>query len=179
MNIFIDRKNGIVKWKFHDKDIKVHNTDIIYAFEYANDMVMLKVKGKSEEIWFVLYDKEGNKILSYSVNAKEIVINKNKHLKITGLISVEYSKKYNKIIILRGIDNQEQNLIIMDYNGYEISKVKNPKGYTFVYTKNMGNMIVVVCQGNSNLTKDKYGRNDWNYRLDLNNYYIERLSIMQ
>lgn len=179
MNIFTDRKNGIVKWSYNNKDIKIQNTDMMFAFEYANDMVMLKVKGKDSKIGFVLYNTDGTIILSYSVKAEGIIIKENKHLKINNLISVEYSKKYNKIIILRGIDDENQKLIIMDCNGDEISSIKNPVGYTFYYTKNVGNMVMVVCQGNSDLTKDKYGRNEWNYRIDLDNYYVEKLSIIQ
>ncbi|MGL4106688.1 hypothetical protein [Clostridium sp. LP20] len=179
MNIFTDRKNGIVKWSYNNKDIKIQNTDMMFAFEYANDMVMLKVKGNDSKIGFILYNTDGTIILSYSAKAEEIVIKENKHLKINNLISVEYSKKYNKIIILRGIDDENQKLIIMDCNGDEISSIKNPVGYTFYYTKNVGNMVMVVCQGNSDLTKDKYGRNEWNYRIDLDNYYVEKLSITQ
>ena len=44
-----------------------------------------------------------------------------------------------------------------------------PSSYTFYFTKNIENTIIAVCRGNSDITKDKYGRNDWNFRIDFIN----------
>ena len=48
-----------------------------------------------------------------------------------------------------------------------VSKYPQPSRLYFYYTKNLGDSIMAVCQGNSEITKDKYGRNDWNFRIDL------------
>ncbi len=179
MNILTDRKNGIVKWSYNNKDILIQNPSMIYAFEYGNEMVMLKLKNQDGKVEFSLYDVNGGFILSYSSHSDEITIGTYKSIQMNDLISVEYSKKDKKVIALIGMRDEERKLVIMDYGGNIITNIINPPGYTFYSTKNIGNTILVVCRGNSDVTRDKYGRNDWSFRIDLDNYYAEKISVTQ
>lgn len=179
MNILTDKENGIVKWTYNFKDIVIQDSNMMYAFEYGNKMVMLKLKSKDGKIAFSLYDINGEFILSYMPKSNKIEIGSNKCIHIDDLISVEYSKKDKKIVALTGIKEDERKLIILDNYGNVISNIINPRSYTFYFTKKIGDTIMVVCLGNSDTTKDKYGRNDWNFRVDLDNYYVERISITQ
>ena len=179
MSILTDRNNGIVKWEYNGKDIIIQNSNMMCAFEYGNEMVMLKVKNQDGEIGFVLYDINGGFILSYVAKTGEISIGSNHFIRMDNLITVEYSRKDKKVVALIGMKERERKLVIIDYNGCELASIPNPVGYTFYYTKNLGDSIMAVCQGNSEITKDKYGRNDWNFRIDLNNYYVEKVSITQ
>ncbi|MGP1434828.1 MAG: hypothetical protein ACTTKP_11180 [Catonella sp.] len=179
MNILTDRKNGIVKWTLNCKDIVIQDYNMMYAYEYGSEMVMLKLKSNDGEIAFSLYDINGDLILSYVPKSSEIMIGINKSIHLDYLISVEYSKKDKKIVALTGIKEDERKLIILDNEGNIISNIINPSGYTYYFTQNFGDKIIVVCRGNSDATVDKYGRNDWNFRVDLDNYYVERMSITQ
>lgn len=179
MNILVNRKNGTAKWEYKGKDIVVRNINIMYAFEYGKDMVMLKIKDQDSKIGFVLYDIIGEFILSYMVETGEIILENNNRIYLDNLVSIEYSKQNKKIVALTGTGENGNKLVIMDYIGKILADIPTPYGYKFYYTKNMEDEIIVVCQGISNATMDKYGRNDWNFKIDLENYYVERISITQ
>ncbi len=38
---------------------------------------------------------------------------------------------------------------------------------------------MTVAQGTNDLTRDSFGRNDWNFTINFDNYYVERDSITQ
>lgn len=38
MNILLDRENGIVKWTYNYKNIVMQKPNILYAYEYGNEM---------------------------------------------------------------------------------------------------------------------------------------------
>lgn len=179
MNILKDRKNGIVKWNYDGKDIVIQNANMMYAFEYGVEMVMLQVKSQDGQYGYSIYDINGNFILSYIEDGNKIIIGNNQCIQMDTLISVQYSKKDKKIVALTGMNKDERKLLVMDYSGNVVSSILNPTGYTYDYIKNSRDTIMAVCQGNSDITKDKYGRNDWNFRIDLNNYYVEKVSITQ
>ena len=42
----------------------------------------------------------------------------------------------------------------------------------------MGN-IMVVAQGTNDMTRDSFGRNDWNFKIDLDNFCVQKKSITQ
>lgn len=151
----------------------------MYAFEYGNEMVMLELKNQNRQNKLLIYNVNGSLILSYMQNGNEIFISNNKIIHIDKLISVEYSMKYKKIVVLAEKNKKERKLSILDERGNLITNIPEPRNYSFYYCKNIGNSIIVVCQGNSNETRDKYGRNNWNFRVDLNNYYVEKMSITQ
>lgn len=152
---------------------------MMYAFEYGDEMVMLKFKNQGGEIGFSMYGINGEFILSYVPQSGGITIKSNRCIHMDDLISVEYSKKDKKIVALIGMKEEERKLIILDCNGNIIANIINPPSYTFYFTKNIGNAVIAVCRGKSDITKDKYGRNDWNFRVNLDNYYVERVSITQ
>lgn len=179
IDIITDREKGMVKWFYNGNEKLVKNSDIFYAFEYGNNMVMLKTKDKIEGTRFILYNIEGDVILSYSLNNGKIFIDDNSYIFVDNLVSADYSNVYDKIIVLTGKCVEEYRLLILNLNGDEVASICHPKDYYFYSTKCVGDNILVVCQGISDKTKDKYGRNDWNFRIDLNNYYVEKMSITQ
>ena len=179
INIKTDILEGTIKWLYNGDDIVINKKGIIYAFEYGDKMVMIKCKSHNGEVYFFLYDIQGKFILSYSLNNGEIVTKVNNSIWLEDLVSVEYSKDYNKIIVLVGKSMQEHKLKILELDGDVVAVITHPKDYYFMSTKYVQDVIMVVCQGITDITKDKYGRNDWNFRIDLNNYYVEKVSITQ
>lgn len=179
INIITNREKGIVKWFYNENEIIIKNPNIIYAFEYGNEMIMLKTKNKIEGVKFILYNIKGSAILSYSLTCGEIFAGDNSRIFADDLVSVDYSNAYNKIIMIAGSYLEEYKLLIFELNGDKVANIPHPKDYYFYSTKCVGDDVLVACQGISNHTKDKYGRNDWNFRIDLNNYYVEKISMAQ
>jgi hypothetical protein len=178
INLITDREKGTVKW-FNHSEIVIHSKDVMYAFEYGNELIMIKTNNRIDGTKFILYNINGAIILSYSLLSGAIFDGSNKKIFESKLISVEFSNTYNKIIVIIGSCLEEYKLVILDINGKEVANIAHPRDYYFYSTKYVGNEIMVVCQGASDQTKDNYGRNDWNFRLDLNNYYVEKMSITQ
>lgn len=67
----------------------------------------------------------------------------------------------------------------MHDNADFLSEINCPKGYIFVSLKNCAGHIMVVAQGINDLTRDSFGRNDWNFEINFENFYVERKSITQ
>ena len=70
-------------------------------------------------------------------------------------------------------------IAIYEEKGNFIAEINAPMGYRFVSLKNDEGSIMVVVQGMNDITRDSFGRNDWNFSIDLKNYYVEKKSIIQ
>ena len=69
--------------------------------------------------------------------------------------------------------------MIYDESGSFIAEIGTPSGYTFASLKNNAGNIMVAAQGTNDTTKDSFGRNDWNFAIDFNNFYVEKKAISQ
>lgn len=179
MKIVVDKNNGLIKWSYDNKEIEVQNFNVMYAWKHEDSMVMIKIKNKNGEVGFIIYDISGEFILSYVEGDNKLIIGNNKCVQLDTIISIDYSKKDKKIVALVNSSVDGEKLVILNSDGEILSKIPNPLGYKYYFIKNDGNNIVAVCQGLSDLSADKYGRNDWNFRVDLENYYVEKISITQ
>ena len=43
--------------------------------------------------------------------------------------------------------------------------------------KNHDGNIMVVAQGTSDMTKDSFGRNDWNFVIDFEDFYVKKILL--
>ena len=101
---------------------------------------------------------------------------------ITGIngviISVDYEEEKRKLVVLKELE-EKRSLLIYNEKGDFIAEIISPRGYTFVSLKNnMGN-IMVVAQGTNDTTRDSFGRNDWNFVIDFDNFCVQKKSITQ
>lgn len=179
MNVCINKNDKIVKWNVGEKIIKIHNQYVLYAFEHGKNMLMIKEKYETSESGFSTYDKEGNLVFSYKYLGNHIKF-KNKGIsQINGaIISVDYAEEKEKLVILKESD-EVRSILIFDQNTDILKEINSPRGYVFVSLKNNAGNIIVVAQGTNDLTRDSFGRNDWNFAIDFETLNIERKSITQ
>lgn len=179
MEIYINRQEKTIKWDYKEKTISVNNEHMLYAFKHGKDMLMIKEKYEDSGSGFSLYDITGKQIFSYKYSDNTIKYKENKIIKVQGkIISVDYQQVRNKLIVLR--EEKDVRIIeIYEEKGNFIAKINAPRGYKFVSLKNDEGNIMVVAQGMNDITKDSFGRNDWNFAIDLENYYVEKKSIIQ
>lgn len=179
MDVCINKNDKIVEWNVGEKIIKIHNQYVLYAFKHGKNMLMIKEKYETSEIGFSTYDKEGNLVFAYKYLGNYIKF-KNKDISgINGaIISVDYEEEKGKLVILKESDDI-RSILIYDENADFLTEINSPRGYVFVSLKNNAGNIMVAAQGTNDLTKDSFGRNDWNFAIDFENLYVERKSIIQ
>lgn len=179
MDVFINKNDKIVEWNVGEKIIKIHNQYVLYAFKHGKNMLMIKEKYETSENGFSTYDKEGNLIFSYKYLDNYIKF-KNKDISpINGaIISVDYEEEKGKLVILKESDKVRA-IVIYDENTDVLKEINSPRDYIFVSLKNNAGNVMVVAQGTNDLTKDSFGRNDWNFVIDFETFNIKRKSITQ
>lgn len=152
MDIHIKKDEKTVEWNIGEKIITIHNENLLYAFKHGKNMLMIKEKYETLESGFTAYDAEGNRIFSYKYLGDSIVFRE---------------------------AGETRSLLIYDENGSFIAEIGAPSGYTFISIKNNAGNIMVAAQGTNDTTKDSFGRNDWDFTIDFNNFYVERKAITQ
>lgn len=179
MDVRVNKNDKIVTWNVGEKIITIHNEHVLYAFKHGKNMLMIKEKYETSESGFSTYDKEGNLIFSYKYLGNYITFRGKSIAGINGtIISVDFEEEKRKLVILKETE-ELRSILIYDENGDLITEIISPKGYIFVSLKNNAGNIMVVAQGTNDMTRDLFGRNDWNFLIDFEGLYVERKSIIQ
>ena len=140
---------------------------------------MVKEKYESSESGFSTYDKDGNLVFSYKYLGNSLTFKKEDIDSINGvIISADYEEEKRKLVVLKELE-EIRSLLVYDERGDFIAEIMSPRGYTFVSLKNNVGNIMVVAQGENDITRDSFGRNDWNFIFDFDNFYVQRKSITQ
>ena len=178
MDICVNKSEKIVEWNVGEKVTTIHNEHILYAFKHGKSMLMIKEKYEMSGSGFSAYDMQGRVIFSYKYLEKNITF-KETEIRINGtIISADYEEEKRKLVILKETD-EIRSLLIYDENGDFLTEIVSPVGYRFVSLKNSAGNIMVVAQGTNDITRDSFGRNDWNFSIDFDNFYVEKKSITQ
>lgn len=178
MEVCINKDEKTVEWNIGKRIITIHNEHVLYAFKHGKNMLMIKEKYETSGSGFSAYDMEGNVIFSYKYLGNSIILKK-MTAKIAGeIISADYEEEKRKLVILKETE-KIRSLLIYDENCDFIAEIASPRGYVFVSLKNNAGNIMTVARGTNDLTRDSFGRNDWNFAIDFDNYYVERKSITQ
>lgn len=179
MGIHVNRQERTVEWDYDGKTVNINNEHMLYAFKHGKDMLMIKEKYEASENGFSLYDVAGKQIFSYKNLGNTIKCKENKIIQVKGnIISVDYQQVSKKLVVLRE-EKDIRTIAIYEEKGNFIAEINAPMGYRFVSLKNDEGSIMVVAQGMNDITRDSFGRNDWNFSIDLKNYYVEKKSIIQ
>lgn len=179
MDVSINKNDKIVEWNVGEKIIKIHNQYVLYAFKHGKNMLMIKEKHETSESGFSTYDKDGNLVFSYKYLGNHIKFKKKDISRINGaIISVDYEEEKEKLVIIKESD-EVRSILIYDENTDILKEINSPRGYVFDSLKNNAGNIMVVAQGTNDSTRDSFGRNDWNFAINYENFYIERKSITQ
>lgn len=181
MNISVDKNKKIVEWNVEGKKFIFHNEHVLYAFKHGENMLMIKEDyGVYEEYGSIVYDTEGNMVYSYKSGENSVVF-KGEVIRIDGTVQqVDYEEEKRKLVILKEKD-KKTSLLLYDDNGEFLAEIGSPRGYAFFALSNGGRSfsILAKARGISEATTDPYGRNDWNFKINFENYYVERKSITQ
>ena len=178
MDIRVNKNKKIVEWNVGEKVITIHNEHVLYAFKHGESMLMIKEKYEMSENGFSTYDMKGRVIFSYKY-LKDSITFKETEIRINGvIISADYEEEKRKLVILKET-GEIRSLLIYDENGDFLAEIVSPVGYRFVSLKNSAGNIMVVAQGTNDITRDSFGRNDWNFSINFDNFYVEKKSITQ
>ena len=88
----------------------------------------------------------------------------------------EVSLGCNKRFFVLTGDNCKCKLLVYTFKGEKISEYLPPNGYIFYRFAKVGNEVNIVCQG-SEKTEDKFGRNDWNFTMNVDTGEWKRQSL--
>ena len=171
----ISVKNGVVKWWYKGRLVKIDEDKVQDAFKYTPETVMILREGMKDKE-FVIYGYEGVFRYRYEHNSNMLYIGE-KEKKFDGTVCyVEYDEKHREYIAIISINN-ERKLIVLDNDGEYITEIKYPKDYLLYVLKNMDGDVWVVLRGMTEEARDKFGRSDWQYRINFENYSLEKIGI--
>lgn len=180
MDVNINKNEKTVEWNTGEKTIIIHNEYVLYAFKHGKEMLMIKEKyDEISENGFSTYDKKGDLVFSYKYLSSCIAFRERYIDRINGkIISVDYDEKRRKLVVLKEAD-EIRSLLIYDEKGDLTAEIISPKDHTFVSLKNNAGNVMVTAQGTNDMTKDTFGRNDWNFIIDFENFCVHKKSITQ
>ncbi|MBD5455809.1 MAG: hypothetical protein HDR23_04950 [Lachnospiraceae bacterium] len=174
MNICVDKNKKTVEWNVEGKKFIIHNEHVLYAFQHGENMLMIKEDcGVYEKYGFIVYDIEGNKVYSYKTGENSIVF-REEVIRIDGTVQqVDYEEEKRKLVVLKEKD-KKTSLLLYDDNGELLAEIGFPRDYTFFALSNGGLSfgILAKARGTSDAIRD-----DWNFKINFENYYVERKSI--
>lgn len=143
------------------------------------ELLMIKEKYEASESGFSTYDKEVNLVFSYKYLGNRITFREMHITEINGaIISADYEEEKRKLIVLKEVA-ETSSLLIYDEKGELIAEIISPRGYIFVSLKNNAGNIMVVAHGTNDMTRDSFGRNDWNFVIDFKYFSVQKKSIIQ
>lgn len=166
---FIWNSNS-VSWSNHEEMIELNLSNIQFAtLDQQNKYVYVECgKDLSSKTQFYYFLFDGRRIFGYD--------------KINGLISWLYNERLvevecediltsklemkDAIILVISRDQQEkEKLTGFTLDGVLLFEKEPPKGYHFLYFSTVSNKPSVVCAGERDQA-DKFGRNDWHFKID-------------
>jgi len=179
MNVYVNKSEKKIEWNVGSRTIIIYNEHVLYAFKHGKNFLMVKEKYDSTESGFSIYDEGGNLVISYKYGGDSLTCREGSRVDINGvIIAADFVEEKRNVVILREFKGT-RSLLIYDELGDFITEIISPRGYRFVSLKNCEGNIMVVAEGTSDMTKDSFGRNDWNFEIDLENYYVQKKSITQ
>lgn len=179
MDVRVNKNEKRIEWNVGNRTISIYNDHVLYVFRHGKSLLMVKEKYEPSESGFSIYDKCGNLVISYKYLGDSLTFGKVNITDIKGaIISVDYEEEKRMLVILKELE-EIRSLLIYDEQGNFIAEIVSPQGYTFVSLKNSAGNIMVVAQGTNDMTRDSFGRNDWNFVIDFENFYVQKKSITQ
>ena len=163
-----------VKWENNGETIEIHIENIIFAdFDKDKNVIFIGVGKNFIASDFYYYSIDGLLILQYHESTDIISwsYNKKHEIELPNKESVSFSPNQKLILVIYRISSEQTSVTemkILDLYGNLIYQAKSPEGYTMVYvTDVLSNQIKVVCDAVIEENRDSYGRDCFNFLLDL------------
>lgn len=174
MEIEIEYNNSEIKWCYNGKFFNYSREGIEFA-SVDNNTIYIEIDHDGiYEYQYVNF--EGKLLLSYCIATETITIFKPEQ-KTIKLPLMQDLALYNnqRFLVLVGEGNKSR---LREYNfqGDLLKEHLPPAGYSLYRFGEIRSQINVVCQGNGH-TQDKFGRDDWNFTLDLETGEWKRRSL--
>ena len=179
MDVCVNKSKKTIEWNVGSRTITIYNEHVLYAFKHGKNLLMVKEKYESLESGFSIYDKSGNLVFSYKYLGDSLTFREMNITDIDGaIISADYEEEKRKLVILKELE-ETRSLSVYDERGDFMAEIVSPQGYAFISLKNSDGNIMVVARGTSDITRDSFGRNDWNFSINFDNFYVQKKSITQ
>lgn len=165
LNLVYDDSN--ISWYCNESKVELSCGEIEFAAEVDGKIYIESFNNNDEyECWY--YDLNGKLIIAYIADANiiksrlpndEIIL-----IDVPNLQAVSFD---GQLLIYALVENKGDNeLLVFSNSGEIIYKYLPPENYTFYRFNSVGKDIAIICQGNE-ITEDVYGRNDWQFKIDL------------
>ena len=166
----IIRENNVISWNDNNNKISIELKDVYYARYFPNkDVIIAKTRTKIKDISYYYYTIDGVLILEYHLETGDIKWQTNNQLyniKVNNLVSVELDKNNNLLCVISGKNSRK--ITILTSDGNKLFDKSSPLGYKLVYISEVEiNKVSVVCDATIEENVDPYGRDRFNFSLDL------------
>lgn len=179
MKVKFDKTTGLVSWEIGDKDISIHFPDLFCAFNHGANLIKVKEKDKNLKVSYSVYNIEGEFILSYNYLDNKVRF-KSKVITIDNrqIIGSDFDEARNVLVVLNKSEEKEF-LSLYNSNGEFLSSIPSPYDFRFFKLSNYKGNVRVIAHGLQEKSADEFGRNDWIFLINVDNYYVEKKKIIQ
>lgn len=169
---FTDRS---AKWQNNGKDIEIFLNGIIFAdFDKGENIIFIGTGRNFIASDYYYYSIDGTLIFQYH-DSTDIIswgYNQQHEIVIPYKEVVDFYPKQKKILIIYRTSSEKTSITelkIFDLDAKLIFHTKSPEGYAIAYiTDVLGNEVRLVCDAIIEENRDSYGRERFNFSLDLN-----------
>ncbi|WP_423832017.1 alanine acetyltransferase [Streptococcus equinus] len=182
MNITYNENS--VKWEYNGKNIEVTLNNILHAiFRKSKNMVVIEIGQNFIEEFLYYYSLNGKLLMKHNLETGEVTwdYNGKHHLTLPYTETVTFYPERDLILIIyRTAENQNAitALKIFDLNGNLLHSFTSPEGYTILYITDIeGHSAKIVCDATIEENVDPYGRDRFNFSLDLTTGILEKLGL--
>lgn len=179
MEVRVNKSTETVEWVVSGRTICIHNQYALYAFTQRDYLIKVKELHGQSRSGFSAYDKDGELIFSFIYLENQVLfMGKTIVLDDGVVISVDYEENKQVLVILKE-NEKKRSVLLYRIDGERIAEINSPRDFQFVALKKNSDSIMVTGRGRTDRTSDAFGRNDWNFKLNFENYYVERDVIVQ
>ena len=179
MKVNFDQTTGMVSWNIDDKDISMFFPNLLYAFKHGIRLVMVMEEDANSKESYSVYNIEGEFIFSYHYLDNNVrFMNKVLTLYDSQIIAADFDEVRNVLVVLNKSEEKEF-LSLYNSNGEFLSSIPSPYDIKFFKLSNYKGNVRVIAHGLQEKSADKFGRNDWIFLINVDNYYVEKKKIIQ
>lgn len=176
----IIRENDIISWTNNNDKVSIELKNVYYARYFSTkNIIIAKTRTKIKDISYYYYTIDGTLFLEYHLETGDIKWQTNHQLhgfKIKNLISVEPNRNNNLLCMISGKNSRK--ITILTSDGNKLVDKPSPLGYKLVYISDVEiNKVKVVCDATIEENVDPYGRDRFNFSLDLTTGIWEKLGL--
>ena len=166
--------DNIVKWEYNEKSVEIKIDNVIWSrFRKDKDMIFIKTGKNFIANAYYYYSLSGEPLMKYDLETGEVTWyhNGEHQLALPYTETVGFYPEHHLLLIIYRTA-EERNAItamkIFDLDGNLLYSFTSPEGYTMMYVTEIDEKYAkVVCDATIEENVDPYGRDRFNFTLDL------------